>query len=118
MMIKLHIIILCNYFIQIIQPIVQRGNDSMTKRPLRFMRPEAALQGSKDGQECQQSIVARITDHHPSGMVVGGRVSELARALQMKAFCGVLDADITGPDILKLLGIRGRLRGPDGIEPG
>jgi Mrp family chromosome partitioning ATPase len=44
----------------------------------------------------------------------------LARALQMKGFkVGVLDADITGPDIAKLLGIEdGRLiQGPDGIEP-
>jgi len=44
----------------------------------------------------------------------------LARALQMKGLkVGVLDADITGPDIAKLLGIEdGRLiQGPNGIEP-
>jgi len=44
----------------------------------------------------------------------------LARALQMKGFkVGVLDADITGPDIAKLLGIEdGRMmQGPDGIQP-
>lgn len=44
----------------------------------------------------------------------------LARALQMKGFkVGILDADITGPDIAKLLGIEeGRLmQGQDGILP-
>ena len=44
----------------------------------------------------------------------------LARALQMKGLrVGILDGDITGPDIPKLLGIEeARLRqGPDGIEP-
>jgi len=44
----------------------------------------------------------------------------LARALQMKGLrVGVLDADITGPDIAKLLGIEdARLtQGPDGIRP-
>jgi ATP-binding protein involved in chromosome partitioning len=44
----------------------------------------------------------------------------LARALQMKGFrVGVLDADITGPDIPKLLGIEDQklMQGPEGIEP-
>jgi len=44
----------------------------------------------------------------------------LARALQMKGMrVGILDADITGPDIPKLLGIEdARLtQGPDGIMP-
>ncbi len=44
----------------------------------------------------------------------------LARALQMKGLrVGVLDADITGPDIPKLLGIEDQkmMQGPDGIEP-
>jgi len=44
----------------------------------------------------------------------------LARALQMKGFkVGILDADITGPDIAKLLGIEDArlMQGPDGIEP-
>ena len=44
----------------------------------------------------------------------------LARALQMKGLqVGILDADITGPDIPKLLGIEeARLKqGPEGIEP-
>ena len=44
----------------------------------------------------------------------------LARALQMKGLqVGILDADITGPDIPKLLGIeKAKLKqGTDGIEP-
>ncbi|MCX6676888.1 MAG: Mrp/NBP35 family ATP-binding protein [Methanothrix sp.] len=44
----------------------------------------------------------------------------LARALQMKGLrVGILDGDITGPDIPKLLGIEEArlLQGPDGIEP-
>jgi ATP-binding protein involved in chromosome partitioning len=44
----------------------------------------------------------------------------LARAFQMKGFrVGVLDADITGPDIPKLLGIEDQklMQGPEGIEP-
>jgi ATP-binding protein involved in chromosome partitioning len=44
----------------------------------------------------------------------------LARALQMKGLrVGVLDADITGPDIPKLLGIEDQklMQGPEGIEP-
>jgi Mrp family chromosome partitioning ATPase len=44
----------------------------------------------------------------------------LARALQMKGFrVGVLDADITGPDIPKLLGIEDQklMQGKEGIEP-
>ena len=44
----------------------------------------------------------------------------LARALQMKGFkVGVLDADITGPDIPKLLGIEEArlMQGQDGIMP-
>ena len=44
----------------------------------------------------------------------------LARALQMKGLqVGVLDADITGPDIPKLLGIEDQklMQGSDGIEP-
>lgn len=45
----------------------------------------------------------------------------LARALKMRGFrVGILDADITGPNIPKLLGIEDqRMRqGPEGIEPG
>ena len=44
----------------------------------------------------------------------------LARALQLKGFrVGILDADITGPDIPKLLGIEEQklTQGPDGIRP-
>ncbi len=44
----------------------------------------------------------------------------LAKALQAKGFrVGLLDADITGPDIPKLLGIEDRklMQGPEGIEP-
>ena len=44
----------------------------------------------------------------------------LARALQMKGLrVGVLDADITGPDIPKLLGIEDQklMQGSEGIEP-
>jgi Mrp family chromosome partitioning ATPase len=44
----------------------------------------------------------------------------LARALQIKGFrVGVLDADITGPDIPKLLGIEDQklMQGSEGIEP-
>jgi Mrp family chromosome partitioning ATPase len=44
----------------------------------------------------------------------------LARALQMKGFrVGILDADITGPDIPKLLGIEEQklTQGSDGINP-
>lgn len=44
----------------------------------------------------------------------------LARALQMKGLrVGVLDADITGPDIPKLLGIEDQklMQGKEGIEP-
>ena len=80
-----------------------------------------------DGQECtckvdrMAKIKHKIIIASGKGGVGKSTVSvNLARALQMKGLrVGILDGDITGPDIPKLLGIEeARLKqGPDGIEP-
>jgi len=79
------------------------------------------------GRECDQKVDRMARVKHKIIIASGkGGVGKstvtvnLARALQMKGFkVGVLDADITGPDIAKLLGIEdGRMmQGPDGIQP-
>lgn len=79
------------------------------------------------GRECDQKVDRMARVKHKIIIASGkGGVGKstvtvnLARALQMKGLkVGVLDADITGPDIAKLLGIEdGRLmQGPDGIKP-
>ncbi len=80
-----------------------------------------------DGQECTCKVdrMARIKHKiiiaSGKGGVGKSTVSvNLARALQMKGLrVGILDGDITGPDIPKLLGIEDeRLKqGAEGIEP-
>ena len=79
------------------------------------------------GRECDQKVDRMARVKHKIIIASGkGGVGKstvtvnLARALQMKGLkVGVVDADITGPDIAKLLGIEdGRLmQGPDGIKP-
>ena len=90
-----------------------------------------AQQGSckdqKDGQECtckvdrMAKIKHKIIIASGKGGVGKSTVSvNLARALQMKGLqVGILDADITGPDIPKLLGIEDAklMQGLEGIEP-
>ncbi len=81
----------------------------------------------RQGKECTQKanrmarVKHKIIVASGKGGVGKSTVSvNLARALQMKGLrVGILDADITGPDIAKLLGIEdARLtQGPDGIEP-
>jgi Mrp family chromosome partitioning ATPase len=80
----------------------------------------------REGKECteQANRMARIRHKIIIASGKGGVgkstvTVNLARALQMKGLkVGVLDADITGPDIPKLLGIEdARLtQGPDGIR--
>ena len=79
------------------------------------------------GRECDQKVDRMARVKHKIIIASGkGGVGKstvtvnLARALQMKGLkVGVLDADITGPDIAKLLGIEDArlMQGPDGIEP-
>jgi len=93
-----------------------------------------ALKGSckdekeaRDGKECDHKVDRMARIKHKIIIASGkGGVGKstvtvnLARALQMKGLkVGVLDADITGPDIPKLLGIEeARLtQGPEGILP-
>ena len=90
-----------------------------------------ALKGSckdqDDAKECDHKVDRMARIKHKIIIASGkGGVGKstvtvnLARALQMKGLkVGVLDGDITGPDIPKLLGIEDeKLRqGPDGIEP-
>ena len=93
-----------------------------------------ALKGSckdekdaRDGKECDHKVDRMARIKHKIIIASGkGGVGKstvtvnLARALQMKGLkVGVLDADITGPDIPKLLGIEeARLtQGPEGIHP-
>jgi len=81
----------------------------------------------RSGRECDHKIDRMARIKHKIIIASGkGGVGKstvtvnLARALQMKGLrVGVLDADITGPDIAKLLGIEdARLtQGPDGIRP-
>jgi ATP-binding protein involved in chromosome partitioning len=79
------------------------------------------------GKECTSpddrmaSIKHKIIIASGKGGVGKSTVSvNLARALQLKGFrVGILDADITGPDIPKLLGIEEQklTQGSDGINP-
>ncbi|MCX6678897.1 MAG: Mrp/NBP35 family ATP-binding protein [Methanothrix sp.] len=88
---------------------------------------KGSCKDQKDGQECtckvdrMAKIKHKIIIASGKGGVGKSTVSvNLARALQMKGLqVGILDADITGPDIPKLLGIEeARLKqGTDGIEP-
>ena len=91
---------------------------------------KGSCKGEKDvraGGECDHKVDRMARVKHKIIIASGkGGVGKstvtvnLARALQMKGFkVGVLDADITGPDIAKLLGIEDArlMQGPDGIEP-
>ena len=88
---------------------------------------KGSCKDQKDGQECtckvdrMAKIKHKIIIASGKGGVGKSTVSvNLARALQMKGLqVGILDADITGPDIPKLLGIEeARLKqGTEGIEP-
>ena len=79
------------------------------------------------GKECDLKVDRMARVNHKIIIASGkGGVGKstvtvnLARALQMKSFkVGVLDADITGPDIPKLLGIEEArlMQGQDGIMP-
>ena len=79
------------------------------------------------GRECDLKVDRMARVNHKIIIASGkGGVGKstvtvnLARALQMKSFkVGVLDADITGPDIPKLLGIEEArlMQGQDGIMP-
>lgn len=81
--------------------------------------------GACDERGCTVDRMARIRHKviiaSGKGGVGKSTVSvNLARALEMRGLSvGILDADITGPDIPKLLGIEDRrlVRGEDGIEP-
>jgi Mrp family chromosome partitioning ATPase len=80
-----------------------------------------------DAKECDHKVdrMARVAHKIIIASGKGGVgkstvTVNLARALQMKGLrVGILDGDITGPDIPKLLGIEDeKLRqGPEGIEP-
>ena len=80
-----------------------------------------------DGKECDHKVDRMSRIKHKIIIASGkGGVGKstvtvnLARALQIKGLkVGVLDADITGPDIPKLLGIEDArlIQGPDGIKP-
>ncbi|VVB72733.1 Iron-sulfur cluster carrier protein [uncultured archaeon] len=82
-------------------------------------------QGAGAGNECIVDRMARIKHKiiiaSGKGGVGKSTVSvNLARALKMKGYrVGILDADITGPDIPKLLGIEDLklTQGEEGIEP-
>jgi ATP-binding protein involved in chromosome partitioning len=84
-----------------------------------------SCQDQSEEKECAALRMARINYKliiaSGKGGVGKSTVSvNLAKALQAKGFrVGLLDADITGPDIPKLLGIENRrlVQGPEGIEP-
>jgi len=88
---------------------------------------KGSCKDQSDGQECtckvdrMAKIKHKIIIASGKGGVGKSTVSvNLGRALQMKGLqVGILDGDITGPDIPKLLGIEdARLKqGPEGIEP-
>ncbi len=90
---------------------------------------KGSCKDQSDGQECKCKVdVDRMAKIKHKIIIASGKggvgkstVSvNLARALQMKGMrVGILDADITGPDIPKLLGIEEAklMQGPEGIEP-
>jgi ATP-binding protein involved in chromosome partitioning len=88
---------------------------------------KGSCKDESDGQECtckvdrMANIKHKIIIASGKGGVGKSTVSvNLARALQMKGMrVGILDADITGPDIPKLLGIEEAklMQGQEGIEP-
>jgi ATP-binding protein involved in chromosome partitioning len=88
---------------------------------------KGSCKDESDGQECtckvdrMAKIKHKIIIASGKGGVGKSTVSvNLARALQMKGMrVGILDADITGPDIPKLLGIEEAklMQGQEGIEP-
>ena len=88
---------------------------------------KGSCKDQNDGQECTSKVDRMAKIKHKIIIASGkGGVGKstvavnLARALQMRGLqVGILDGDITGPDIPKLLGIEdAKLKqGPDGIEP-
>lgn len=88
---------------------------------------KGSCKDQSDGQECTCKVDRMAKIKHKIIIASGkGGVGKstvtvnLGRALQMKGLrVGILDGDITGPDIPKLLGIEdARLKqGPEGIEP-
>lgn len=83
-------------------------------------------ESSEGAGDCPEGQMARIRNKIIVASGKGGVgkstvTVNLARALKMRGFrVGILDADITGPNVPKLLGIEDqRMRqGPEGIEPG
>ena len=90
--------------------------------PLKGSCPD---QGSEEAVTCMadeiDGIKHKIIVASGKGGVGKSTVSvNLARALQLEGYkVGILDADITGPNIPKLLGIedQGLVQGADGIKP-
>ena len=88
---------------------------------------KGSCKDENDGNECTHKVDRMAKIKHKiiiasgKGGVGKSTVSvNLARALQLKGMrVGILDADITGPDIPKLLGIEDArlMQGQEGIEP-